>query len=60
MAALSLGILVGPAIGGVLDPFSAALSASAIGLVCMLYVVVFLPESLSPHAAAMVSPERGS
>lgn len=53
---MSLGILIGPAIGGMLDPLTASLSSSVIGVLCMLYVVLLLPESLSPHAAAAVSP----
>lgn len=54
LASLSLGILIGPAIGGMLDPLTASLTASVIGALCMLYVVFFLAESLSPHAAAAV------
>lgn len=50
MASFSVGILIGPAIGSMLDPLAATYGACGCGLLCILYVYFLVPESLSPEA----------
>lgn len=50
MASFSVGILIGPAIGSVLSPLSATYGACVCGLLCIVYVYFFVPESLSQRA----------
>ncbi|GAB4814357.1 hypothetical protein N2152v2_001403 [Parachlorella kessleri] len=50
MAAFSLGVFIGPAVGAQMTPESAALAAIGTVIVCLAYVAVALPESVTPEA----------
>ena len=54
MASFSMGILIGPALGAVLNPLVAASVAAGTGAVCILFIMLLLPESLSQEAATAV------
>ncbi len=49
-----MGILIGPALGAFLNPLVAASVAAGTGAVCILFVLLLLPESLSQEAATAV------
>jgi hypothetical protein len=55
MASFSVGILIGPAIGSMLTPLTATYGACVCGLLCIVYVYFFVPESLSQQAMEEVS-----
>jgi MFS transporter, DHA1 family, tetracycline resistance protein len=52
LASFSLAILIGPPIGASLQPKTTPLAAMIMTIVCMLMNFLFLPESLTPRAAA--------
>lgn len=55
MAAFSVGILVGPAIGSMLSATAASYGGCACGAACVLYVWAFIPESLTDAAREKVT-----
>eukprot|EP00208_Stichococcus_sp_RCC1054_P002415 CAMPEP_0206141142 /NCGR_PEP_ID=MMETSP1473-20131121/11913_1 /ASSEMBLY_ACC=CAM_ASM_001109 /TAXON_ID=1461547 /ORGANISM="Stichococcus sp, Strain RCC1054" /LENGTH=528 /DNA_ID=CAMNT_0053535571 /DNA_START=129 /DNA_END=1715 /DNA_ORIENTATION=+ len=59
MAAFSVGVIFGPAIGNVLDATQTAAAACVCGVCCVLYVCFFIPESLT-DAARDKAKERQS
>lgn len=58
MAAFSVGILVGPAIGSMLSATAASYGGCACGAACVLYVWAFIPESLTDAAREKVTRAR--
>lgn len=59
LASFSMGILIGPPIGGLLPPIIASYTAISCVLGSLLYVVVVLEESLSERSRNEVS-QRGT
>lgn len=57
-AALALGIIIGPAIGGLLAQYGIAMpffAAAAVALLNLLFVLIFLPESLKEKMAEPIN-----
>ncbi len=54
MAAFGVGNLIGPVIGSVLSPTETAYSACGVRLLCVVYALLLVPESLAPEIMAEV------
>lgn len=53
MACFSVAIFIGPPVGAMLPPLTAALGALGTVVGCALYTLLVLPESLTPEAKAI-------
>lgn len=61
MASFSVGILIGPAVGSLMDAITAAYVACGLGLSCVLYVIFLVPESLTEtNMAEAQQKQKGS
>lgn len=60
ICSFSVGILVGPLGGGYIPPPIASILALSGILFCVLYVLFFIPESVTPEAAREVCPNPPS
>ena len=56
ICSFSVGILVGPLGGGYITPPIASLLSLSGVLFCVLYVLFFIPESVTAEASQLVSP----
>lgn len=59
LSSRSVAIFIGPPVGAMLPPLTAALGALGTVVGCALYTLLVLPESLTPEAKAMVRLGKG-